>query len=1163
MRGRSSFRMCAMAASMWAALASPAARAQTAIWIGGGTDENYANPTNWAGGIAPDNSGSYTIQLSFLNDVILVNTAADVAAIQYLGTSGFNGYQFSGSGSMKIGGGGISPGGGAGSTISFSIPVTLTADQTWTAATGGDYGYIASNVGMAESGGPQTLTIGDGAVYMFGTNTFSGGLVVSPTGTLYAGTDSAAGAVTGTLTLQDGSVLKASSGGVTIANPVALGNNVVLGITSQGQLLDLSGTITAANTATTLNVASSSSVTLSGTLSGLASTDYDFFGQGGPVQVGDGGSQLIFSGSVGQVNSITADTSTVILAPVTANPLTSYSGLAGGFKVTGQGYLGLDGTFTSPGAVSNFLATYGPGLAASIDGTIGFDNVENPGTPNTFSDPVNLAAFARASSFLGLGSATQAILAGTISPTSDNFYVFGGGGGTLTVTSDLNGAGTALVMTSSPAPLTLVLQGANNYTGGVQSQGGVLVFDSSVLPASQQINLGGGYVGYTEVPALSSAAFIGLFNSAGAAQGVIGFDQHTPNPSMPRQIGDAIDLSGFNSDSVVFIGTATAAELTNLAVITPANNNYEFTGVKGGMLTVDTQLTDNMSTMTANSVTLGLQNPIESNASVSRVNLTGANTYSGGTTINSGAVFVDSSSAFGAASGLINIPDAVPTIPAPFLASYGGSPVTIVNPVAVGSLGTAQGVTLGNALPVGNDMLVMMGVIGDQSVSNPGIIAISGPVTLAGANTYSGGTIISGTGNAVALVTNPMSFGNPNGVVNVQDDGVIAPSGGGVAIPNPIALDFSPLTLGQGSNPFRLTLDGVISGNGENVTIDSDVTLNAMNTYSGSTFVNNANVLIGSSGTFGTGSVTLANSSISFGASNPSVLDLSGTDAGSAVNMIPNQTLTLETDAGGGNFAGVIAGDGTDQVTIAGGGIQQLSGTSNYGGGTTVSSGVLIAGSPAAVGSGAVTVSSGAELGLSNGTTLTVPINLSGNSTLGGNGTFSPAAPLVFSAGNTVMPGNPIGGQYVSTLSFGSGVTFGTGGIYSLNVADASGVAGVDYSTLDINGALTITAAPHSFTVAVNSITPGAGPGPAIFNPALAYSWTIVTATSIPVFNPADFMVTTGNFQNSLGGGSFLLGQSGNTLTLDFTPVPEPATWLLLLTGLAAACVCARRRARV
>jgi fibronectin-binding autotransporter adhesin len=1153
-----------MVIAMCAGSLSSFAAAPTAVWVGGGTDQDYSNPMNWTGGIAPDNSGSYIIDLSFTNDVIMVNTAADVAAMRYLGSTGFNGTQFQGSGSLSIGSGGIAPGGGAGSAMSFNIPLTLTASQTWTSASAGEVGYISSNVGIGETGGSQTLTIGAGQVYMSGNNTFTGGVIVTPTGTLYAGTDSAAGAVTGTLTLQDAATLLGWTFGATIANPISLGNNVVLGLTGANQLLDLSGTITAAHASTTVDLAASSSVTISGTLSGVSATDYDFFGQGGAIQVIDGGSQLIFSGTVNQVNSITADASTDILAPVTANPLVSYAGLTGGFRVTGQGYLGLDGTFTAPGAVANFLATFGPGLASSINGTIGFDHIENPATPNTFSDPIDLSAFLRESNFVGLGSATQAILTGTITPTLDNFYVFGGGGGTLTVTSNLNGAGTALVMTNPAAPLTLILKGANNYTGGVQSQGGALIFDSSVLPGTQQISLGGGYVGYTEVPGLSSAAFIGLFNSSGAAEGVIGFDQHTPNLSSPRLIGDTIDLSGFNVDSSVFIGTSTAAELTNLAVITPANNNYQFTGVKGGVLTVDTQLTDNLMTMAANSVTIGLASPIEDNASVSRVNLTGANTYTGGTTINSGDVYVNSSTAFGASAGAISIPDAVATTPAPILASYGGNPVTIANPLVVGSMGggATQGVTLGNPSPVGNDMLVLSGAISDQSPGNLGLIAISGPVTLSGANTYGGGTFISGSGNAVALVTSSLSFGNPNGVVTVQDDGVIAPLGANVTIPNPINLNSSPLTLGQNSNTFRLTLDGIISGMGQTLTIDSNVTLDGANTYSGSTLVNNANLIIGSSGTLGSSSLTLVNSTISFGASNPMILDLSGTDANSAVSLAPNQSLTLQADGGGGSFTGAITGNATDQVMVSGGGLQQLSGNSTYGGGTVVTSGVLVAGSPTALGTGAVTVSGGAELGLSNATTLTLPITLSGNATLGGSGTFSPAAPLLFSAGNTVMPGLPINGQYISTLSFGSGVTFGTGGVYSLNVANAGGVAGIDYSTIDINGALTITAAPHSFTIAVNSITPGAGPGPATFNPSLSYSWTILTATSIPAFNANDFLVSSGNFQNSLGGGSFALGQSGNTLTLDFTPVPEPSTWMLMLAGLAAALAGLRRRVR-
>ena len=1164
MRGRSTLRLGALAL-VTGFLAALPAHGQTALWIGGGTDESYTNPTNWQGGIVPDSSGGYTVQLSYTNDTIMVNTAANILGISYLGSSGFNGTQFQGSGSIKIGGDGISPGGGAGSTVSFNVPVILTASQTWTAASGGDYGFIASYTGIGQTGGPQTLTIGDGQVYMTGTNTFSGGVIVSPTGVLYAGTDSAAGLASGTLTLQDGSTLKAWSSGATIANPIALGNNVTLGATGTGEVFDLSGVVTAVNSATTVQIYNTSSVTISGTLTGPPGTDYDIVGLGGSVQVNDGGSQLIFSGAVSQVNSITADGSQVILAPVTMNPLTSYPGISSsGFLVSNQGYLGLDGTFTTPGAVANFFTTYSAGMAETISGSIGFDNVLNPGIPNTFNDPIDLSNFAEDSGFLGIGSATQAILTGNITPTtSGNAYIFGGGGGTLTVTSDLENYGgmygmTRLYMTDAPAPLTLILQGANNYTGGVVSDGGVLIFDSTVLPGIGSIQLNGGYVGYTEVPMLSSAAFIALFSTFPNG-GIIGFDQHTPNPGSPRLIGDTIDLSGFDSYTTLFIGTATAAEFTTLATITPANNNYGFTGVKGGLLTVDTVLADGM---VPYSVTIGLQTPIESNQSISSVTLTGTNTYTGGTTINSGQLFINNDAALGNASGVVNVPDANQSLAtAPVLASFGGSPVTVANAIAVGSLGggSTQGLTLGNAFPQGGDMLVLNGVISDYP-STTGMVAITGPVTLGGVNTYSGGTIITGDGNAVALVTNSMSFGT--GSINVQDDGDIAPMGADVALSNPIDLDGSPLTLGVSGNAFVLTLNGVISGNG-NLTIDSSVTLNAANNYIGPTIINDANVVIGSEGSFGVGSVSLTDSTLTYGYS-PTILDLSGPDSNSAVALAPGQTLTLDADASGGSFNGGIMGDGTNNVIKIDTGIEQLNGNSTYGGGTDVTAGTLIAGSPTALGTGPVTVESGAQLGVNNGAVLALPITLSGNSTLSGNGTFAPVATVDFSAGNTVMPGIPIYGQYVSTLTFSNNVTFGNGGIYSLNISNAGGVAGIDYSTLNIGGTLAITTAvPGSFTLALNSIAPGGGPGMAIFNSALPYSMTILTSASpITGFSPSIFAFNTTAFQNSLGGGSFQVGNVGDTLTLNFTPAPEPSTWALLVTGLATAGMGFRRRRR-
>jgi hypothetical protein len=199
-----------------------------------------------------------------------------------------------------------------------------------------------------------------------------------------------------------------------------------------------------------------------------------------------------------------------------------------------------------------------------------------------------------------------------------------------------------------------------------------------------------------------------------------------------------------------------------------------------------------------------------------------------------------------------------------------------------------------------------------------------------------------------------------------------------------------------------------------------------------------------------------------------------------------------------------------------------------------------------------------------SGATITNGLTLVPGGTLSGSGTFSPPGGVAFAGGSTVMPGSPFGGQYVSTLTFGTPVTFGTGGIYAFSVATAAGVAGVDYSTINMAGALTITSTPATpFVVTVTSIDPISGnPGLANFNSSLSYTWTLVTAGSIAGFSANDFSVTTTAFQNAFGSGVFSVGEAGNMLTLNFTPVPEPSTWMLMAAGLATGAASLRRRRR-
>jgi fibronectin-binding autotransporter adhesin len=1133
-------------------LVSLPARSQTAVWTaGGGGDTYWNNGANWLGGSQPPDDGSNTLQLDDVGSGnIYVNVPANVAGIVYEGPAdGYSTYALNDSGgSLTIGSGGISFSSIAGANLYFSANIVLSQNQTW------NLPFINQNGGVISGPGSLTTT---GSDYIFASNTFTGGMTIA-SGSLNLGSGPSAG--TGTLTLDDNTSLNTYFSADTLPNAVVVGNNVTFG-TQPNNSLTLTGPITFMDSTTNLNVSSGTVAILSGSVSGPPGTSLSITGTGGfgPILPVDGGSQVVLGGALSQVTSLAVVGTQVILAP-TGDPTAAYAsllstGLQVGVPDGTPGYLGLDGSFASTsGAVSGFIGNFGTSLGANINGTLGFDTFASPSSPQTFSDPIDLSHFT-SSSFAGLGSATSAILSGAITPSPlfGGAYVFGGGGGTLILTGDLEDfGGTGLVMTAASTPVTVVVQGANNYTGVVLSQGGALIFDSSVLP-SGGITLQGGYVGYTEVPGLSSDAFIGLFNNYG--YGVIGFDQHTPDPSSPRLIGDDINLSGFNSDSVIFIGTSTAAELTTDATITPANNNYGFAGVKGGHLTVDTQLTDDGDI--PNSLTLGLVSPIESNGSTSVINLTGDNTFSGGTTINSGTVFISSGTAFG--TGPIAIPDNSYSFFGPYLASYGGCPVTITNPISVGNFGSAQGVSLGNVFPSGNDMLVLNGIISDYfngSSYIPGMIAITGPVTLGAANTYSGGTIFSGEGSAEALVTNPAAFGT--GPVIIQDGATIAPLGANVAIPNPVTLQSSTLNLGQSANAYTLTLNGVIGGNGT-VNIYSSVALNGANSYSGTTTINDADVIIGSPSPFGSSSVDLQNGSSLEFSTNTTILDLQG-DPTNALNLAPGAQLTLDADSNGGFFAGPINGDASNSLVKIDTGTQYLYGTSTYGGGTTVSGGTLVAGSSGALGTGPVTVQNGAELAVASNTSLTLPVTLDTGGSLGGTGSF--AGSFTFAGGSEVLPGNTQAGEYTTTLSFANNVTFGSGGAYEFNLATASGVAGEDYSTLAIAGTLAITGGP--FTIYVQSINPGSGnPGLASFNSTLSYSWTLLTAGGgITGYSPSYFSVNLGSFQNSLNGGSFSVGESGNTLTLDFTPVPEPSTWMLMLTGAAAAGAGIRRRRR-
>ena len=169
---------------------------------------------------------------------------------------------------------------------------------------------------------------------------------------------------------------------------------------------------------------------------------------------------------------------------------------------------------------------------------------------------------------------------------------------------------------------------------------------------------------------------------------------------------------------------------------------------------------------------------------------------------------------------------------------------------------------------------------------------------------------------------------------------------------------------------------------------------------------------------------------------------------------------------------------------------------------------------------------------------------------------------------------NPTG-----TLSFGNGLTFGSGGVLALDlgaISSGGNYPGTGWDFVSVNGGdLSIVATTGvPFMIKLQSITSGGVAGPiGGFDPTQPYSWQFAAVSgggTVTQFDSTKFIVGDAGFlaANNLmpGAGLFsvsLGGAGGNTaLYLNFTPVPEPSTWALLLCGASAVLLPALRRRR-
>jgi hypothetical protein len=172
-----------------------------------------------------------------------------------------------------------------------------------------------------------------------------------------------------------------------------------------------------------------------------------------------------------------------------------------------------------------------------------------------------------------------------------------------------------------------------------------------------------------------------------------------------------------------------------------------------------------------------------------------------------------------------------------------------------------------------------------------------------------------------------------------------------------------------------------------------------------------------------------------------------------------------------------------------------------------------------------------------------------------GDGTFGQ---IMVDAGGTFSPGNSPGVAHTGD------VVFGADGRYEVEMSDARGAAGVGFDLWSVTGSVDFAAdRARPFVVDLVAMAAHDGPGVAAhFDATRAWRWTVLEADAFIGYDEGDVLLDTRRFQApGLGYYALEIGTSGDrdTLSIVYAPVPEPASTVLLVGGLAALAAWRRR----
>ncbi|EMW9933665.1 autotransporter-associated beta strand repeat-containing protein [Salmonella enterica] len=917
----------------------------------------------------------------------------------------------------------------------------VTDNATLEMNTGGDFTNNIGGTGSVVKSGDKTLTLS-------GTNSYTGGTTISG-GTLVANNVEALG--TGDVT--NNATLELNTGG-DFDNVISGSGQVVK---SGDEMLTLSGNNTYRG-ATTISggtlIATHVNALGTGAIDNRASLLLDASGQ---FRVTDlttesGGNTEIGAGSTLQATTLTQksdSTLTINLNSNTADPVihtASQVSLAGTLDITGVGDV-LDSdpastddldTFTLIASDKTIAGDFEKLTVAGMDADLA-DFITVDGRIDDTGKQYELTtaltwyadrddAVTDAHGTFNLTNADGSFAVNTVLENVD---------ATLDPASATGWDGTSLIKQGAG---TLILNAENTYTGGTTISGGTLVatnvdalgsgdvtddatlelntggtFDNAISGSGQVVKSGDGALTLSGANSYSGGTLISDGTLVASNVEALGTGDVTDDAVLELNTGGDFDNAISGSGQVVKSGDET---------LTLSGSNT-YTG--GTLISGGTLVASNVEALGSGDVTNDavlelntggtFDNVISGSGQVVKsgddaLTLSGANTYTGGTTINDGTLVATSVDALGtgdvtdnatlelntggtfdnAISGsgqVVKSGDKMLTLSG--ANSYSGGTL-----ISDGTLVASNVESLGTG-DVTNNATLELNTGGDftNNISGSGQVVKSGDetLTLSGSNTYTGGTTIN-DGTLVATSVEALGSGD------VTNDAVLALNTGG---------DFANNIGGTGSV--------VKSG-------DETLTLSGSNTYTGGTLISSGTLVANDVNALGTGDVT------------------------------DNATLMLNT---GGDFINNIGGTG--RVEKSGDDTLTLSGSNSYTGGTLISSGTLVATNVDALGSGDVT--DNATLELNTGGTFDNAISGSGQVVKSGDETLTLSGANSYTGGTLISSGtlvaNDVNALGTGDVTDNAVLELNTGGDFDNAISGSGQVVKSGDETLTLSGANSYT----------------------------------------------------------------------------------------------------------